>query len=250
MDALQYHRFLLKDTLRKKIDFRETDQSLGRPAPPMEKPFAVDARRIRLPDREKWEGAVSGTDLVGAISGRRSRRRFRDQPLSLRELAFLLWATQGIREKSTPNPAYRHVPSAGARHSFETYLFVQRLEGVQNGLYRYLPVENELVWEREVADLESQLTAAALGQKFVGRAAVTFVWACIPYRMEWRYSLCAHRVILMDVGHVCQNLYLACQAIAAGTCAVAAYDQERLDALLGVDGEEEFAIYLAPVGKL
>jgi nitroreductase len=54
----------------------------------------------------------------------------------------------------------------------------------------------------------------------------------------------------MDVGHVCQNLYLACEAINAGTCAIGAYDQEAVDELIGVDGEEEFAIYLAPVGKL
>ena len=44
--------------------------------------------------------------------------------------------------------------------------------------------------------------------------------------MEWRYSLAAHKVIAIDVGHVCQNLYLACEAIGAGTCAVAAYDQD------------------------
>jgi SagB-type dehydrogenase family enzyme len=68
--------------------------------------------------------------------------------------------------------------------------------------------------------------------------------------MEWRYSLAAHRVILIDAGHVCQNLYLACEAIGAGTCAVAAYDQEQLDNLLNVDGLDEFAVYLAPVGKI
>jgi SagB-type dehydrogenase family enzyme len=68
--------------------------------------------------------------------------------------------------------------------------------------------------------------------------------------MEWRYAAAAHRVIAMDVGHVCQNLYLACEAMAAGTCAIAAYHQEKMDALLEVDGEEEFTIYLAPVGKL
>ncbi|MFN2266786.1 MAG: nitroreductase family protein, partial [Desulfonatronovibrio sp.] len=58
-----------------------------------------------------------------------------------------------------------------------------------------------------------------------------------------------YRVILMDIGHVCQNLYLACEAVGAGTCAVAAYDQEAMDDLLGLDGVDEFAIYLAPVGK-
>ena len=68
--------------------------------------------------------------------------------------------------------------------------------------------------------------------------------------MEWRYSLAAHKVIAIDAGHLCQNLYLACGAMDAGTCAVAAYDQEELDALLRLDGEEEFVIYLAPVGKV
>jgi len=57
-------------------------------------------------------------------------------------------------------------------------------------------------------------------------------------------------VIAIDAGHVCQNLYLACEAVGAGTCAVAAYDQEALDRLLRIDGVDEFAIYLAPVGKV
>jgi len=68
--------------------------------------------------------------------------------------------------------------------------------------------------------------------------------------MEWRYGLAAHKVIALDAGHVCQNLYLACEAIGTGTCAIAAYDQEELDEFLGLDGENEFAIYLAPVGKI
>ena len=37
-------------------------------------------------------------------------------------------------------------------------------------------------------------------------------------------------------------------AIGAGCCAVAAYHQEMMDQLLGVDGDDEFTIYLAPVG--
>ena len=67
--------------------------------------------------------------------------------------------------------------------------------------------------------------------------------------MEWRYGLAAHRVILLDAGHVCQNLYLACEAIGAGTCAVAAYDQEQMDQVLGIDGDDEFVIYTAAVGR-
>ncbi len=64
------------------------------------------------------------------------------------------------------------------------------------------------------------------------------------------YGLAAHKVIALDAGHVCQNLYLACETIHAGTCAIAAYNQEEMDELLGLDGDEAFAVYLAPVGKI
>jgi nitroreductase len=60
----------------------------------------------------------------------------------------------------------------------------------------------------------------------------------------------SHKVIAIDAGHVCQNLYLASESIGAGTCAIAAYDQDEMDAILGVDGVEEFTIYIAPVGKI
>ena len=67
--------------------------------------------------------------------------------------------------------------------------------------------------------------------------------------MEWRYGLAAHKVIALDAGHVGQNLYLACEAVGCGTCAIAAYDQEAMDHLLRIDGLDEFVIYLATVGK-
>ena len=68
-------------------------------------------------------------------------------------------------------------------------------------------------------------------------------------RCEWRYPLHAHRLVLLDAGHVCQNLYLACEETGYGTCAIAAYDQEKADALCGLDGDGHFVIYAAPVGK-
>jgi len=83
----------------------------------------------------------------------------------------------------------------------------------------------------------------------VGKCAAVFIWTAIPYRSEWRYHLVAHKAMLLDAGHVCQNLYLACEGIGAGTCAIAAYDQEKIDDLIKVDGKDEFTIYLSPVGK-
>ncbi|ADH87278.1 SagB/ThcOx family dehydrogenase [Desulfurivibrio alkaliphilus] len=248
-DQLRAHRLFLTDHLRKQTDFSRTDQNRGVPPPPLQKPAPPDSLRVSLPDFRQWQQAIGQTSLVEAIGRRESRRRFAEDKLALAELSFLLWATQGVRRVLGHGHALRNVPSAGARHSFETYLFIRNVTELTPGLYRYLPLEHELVHVRDVPDMGTALIRAAYGQKFVGRSAVTFVWACIPGRMEWRYGLTAHRVILLDAGHVCQNLYLACEAVGAGTCAVAAYDQAELDQLLGVDGEEEFAVYVAPVGK-
>ena len=68
-------------------------------------------------------------------------------------------------------------------------------------------------------------------------------------RTEWRYNLHSYKVILMDAGHVCQNLYIACEALRLGTCAIGAYSHEKINRLLNLEGEDEFVVYLAPVGR-
>ncbi len=98
--------------------------------------------------------------------------------------------------------------------------------------------------------LPEKVAAACHDKPFIARSAAIFIWTQIPYRTEWRYAHMAPKLVNIDAGHVCQNLYMAAESIGAGVCAVAAYDQKDLDALLGVDGEDEFAIYVAPVGKV
>jgi SagB-type dehydrogenase family enzyme len=243
------YREFLRDMVRLKIDFSQTDQSRGLPAPPIEKPFDPKAARIDLPSLGSWK-TVPGVDLTAAIGRRRSRRRFLDTPLSLEEVSFLLWATQGIQQMLPSGNARRTVPSAGCRHALETYLSAHRITGLKPGLYRYLPAEHQLLLEYPDDELNRKIVPATLGQPFTGKAAAVFIWTAVPERMEWRYDIAAHKVILLDAGHVCQNLYLACEAIGAGTCAIAAYHQEHIDRLVGVDGEDEMVIYLAPVGKI
>ncbi|UWX56771.1 SagB/ThcOx family dehydrogenase [Chlorobaculum sp. MV4-Y] len=247
-NEISHYREFLKDNVRQKVDFSQTPQNRRVPPPPIEKPIPEGAKTIPLPPIEKAKLAGS-IDLWSAIGQRESCRFYSDEPLSLDELSLLLWATQGARLKLDAGHALRTVPSAGCRHAFETYLCVLNVERLEKGIYRYLPLEHALLFSHTSEHLESRIVRATLGQRFTGDAAVLFVWTAIPYRMEWRYGLAAHKVIALDAGHVCQNLYLACQAIGAGTCAIAAYDQGEMDRLLGVDGEEEFTIYLAPAGK-
>jgi SagB-type dehydrogenase family enzyme len=241
------YRDFLKDSIRKRVDFSQTAQGRGKSEPPWQKPLPSGARTIALPAPGAWK--IPAIELEQAIARRRSRRTFAAPPLTLDEISFLLWATQGLRETSSTTRNFRTVPSAGCRHALETYLIAFRVCGLAKAIYRYLPLDHALVEVVRHAGLEGHLAEATFGQRFCGAGAATFIWTAIPARMEWRYAEASYKVIALDAGHVCQNLYLACEAIGAGTCAVAAYDQEGMDRLLGVDGSEEFTLYLAPVGK-
>ncbi len=243
------YRDFLKDSIRKRIDFSKTAQSRGLAQPPWQKPCPPGAKKIELATAGKWQ-TIPALDLETAIAQRKSRRNYTEQALSLEELAFLLWATQGLRMASTARHNFRTVPSAGCRHSIETYVAALRVAGLEKAIYRYLPLDHALVEVVRYPDLEEQLSRATFGQTFCGSSAATFIWTAIPERMEWRYGEASYKVIALDAGHICQNLYLACENINAGTCAVAAYDQEEMDRVLGVDGRDEFVIYLAPVGKV
>jgi SagB-type dehydrogenase family enzyme len=228
-----------------------TDQRLRVPPPPIQKPYPCDAHLIDMvpPDQLR----VGNAPLKEVIRKRETRRKFSPVPLTLEELSFLLWATQGIRKMAIqddqPLRSFRTVPSGGGRHALETYLVVNRVSGLAPGLYRYLPIEHKLLVIATRPDLAEKLAQACCEQTFIKDSAVVFAWSTIPYRAEWRYSIVAHKMIALDAGHVCQNLYLAAESIEAGACAVAAYHQKQVDDLIGVDGDDEFVIYLAPVGK-
>jgi len=144
--------------------------------------------------------------------------------------------------------AKRISPSGGARHPFETYLVVQRVDGLAAGIYRYSGLQHQLVLVKPGENFGAKL--AETMQSFVGDSAVTFIWTVVPYRNEWRYSFFSAREVAMDIGHYCENLYLAAESIGAGTCGIAAFEQSFVDKLLEVDGENEFTIYIAPVGKI
>ena len=236
-------------------DFAESvhkisDQAKKVPYPPLQKPILEGALPlIDLPDPEQME--LSQKNFTKLLKDRQSWRKFTEQALSQLELSYLLFASQGLLAEIGDGYATRRtVPSAGARHPFETYLAVNRVEGLKPGTYRYLPLSHQLLPLEESDQLPGLLTEANLGQKFVGKAAVTFSWSCVPYRAEWRYMEYAHKNMLIDAGHICQNLYLAATALGLGTCAVGAYDQAAMDTIFELDGEDEYTVYLAPVGKI
>ncbi len=228
-------------------DGAKSDQEMKLPQPSLIKP-PEGGFMIELPDPK---GIVTNEkNLFEIIVDRKSIRKYSDDSISLLELSYLLYTTQGVKHVDKNNRrTYRTVPSGGARHPFVTYLSIQKVDGIDKGVYRYHPLTHQLEFLFYDEDYVNKVTDATLGQSFVIKCPVTFIWSCIPYRGEWRYHVSAHKTMLLDAGHLCQNLYISSEGIDCGTCAIAAYDQKLIDEFLKLDGEDEFVVYLAPVGK-
>ncbi|MGQ9502057.1 MAG: SagB/ThcOx family dehydrogenase [Anaerolineae bacterium] len=238
------HQFMVQTYYRY---LEPSDQSKGLPQPPLQLAYDPTQPIIALPTPTAIE--VQSVNVREAIETRRSVRHYTPTPLSLEELSFLLWCTQGVKEVSGRQVTLRTVPSAGARHAFETYLLVNRVAGLPSGLYRFLALEHKLLQLDLDPTLSDRVTEACWNQQFVKLSAVAFIWTAVVYRMTWRYGERGYRYLHLDAGHVCQNLYLAAATVDCGVCAIAAFNDEAMNTLMGLDGEAQFVIYLATVGK-
>jgi SagB-type dehydrogenase family enzyme len=231
-----------------RYDFQEpSEQSQGIPQPPLELPVPSGAARIDLPDPH--ELPVSAVNLLDLVTHRRSRRKYNQAPISMTELAYLLWMTQGVKEVTTRPATLRPVPSAGSRHAFETYLDASRVEGLASGLYRYIALEHKLIPVDLSADVHERVTLALSNQDHARDSAVSFIWVAVRARMYWRYGERGYRYLHLDAGHVCQNLYLAAETLGLGVCAIGAFLDEDTCQVLGVDGVKQFPIYAATMGR-
>lgn len=130
----------------------------------------------------------------------------------------------------------------------ETYLAIERVDGLEPGIYHFAVQGFRL--ERLSSLPPGQLLAeACLGQGFMAQAPVNFIWTSIFRRTMAKYGHRGMRYILLDAGHICQNLLLAGGFLGLGGCPVAAFYDDEVNALLGVDGQEESVLYLASLGR-
>jgi SagB-type dehydrogenase family enzyme len=229
-----------------------TDQAKGVPEPQAGVHIPENATLIALVPPDQFR--LREMSLVEALSRRRSHRSFADLALDMETLSFLLWSGQGITAWATAQDGaeigLRTTPSAGARYPIDVFVLVQRVQGLETGIYRYLPQTHELVAVRMDDAVSGEVLEACFGAGLIREAAAVFILSVVPYRTEWRYGKLAHRMIAMEAGHLVQNILLAAEASGLGGCAVGAYFQPGLDALMGFDGQEVFSVYLAAVGRL
>jgi SagB-type dehydrogenase family enzyme len=210
-------------------------------------PFKVypNRERIRLLAPEDADGEVDELPTFAAIARRRSIRSY-GAALSRSQLSRLLFAAAGITEERT---GFRAAPSAGALYPIETYVMVHDVEGLAQGLYHYAPQDHALV-QLDAGDLRLQSVTLGLMQGFLGEAGAVVVLTALFQRLRWRYRRRSYRYALLEAGHIGQNLYLGATAMGLGVCAVAAFMDDGLNALLGVDGQEEAALYMLAVGTV
>lgn len=187
-----------------------------------------------------------GMGLWEAIKKRRSVRDYSERPMEKAHLSQLLWASQGITAREA-GYELRAAPSAGALYPVETYLSIQRVEGVEKGIYHYGVREHKLHQLRK-GDFSSDLSRAALDQYFIAQASAVFVWTAVFERSKWKYAQRAYRYVYLDAGHIAQNVALAAVSLRLASCQVAALYDDEVNSILGIDGEKESVLYLTAVG--
>ena len=204
-----------------------------------------------------------GPDVLTCIGRRRTVRSFGATPLTLLELSRLLWSSAGVTASFIAPQGqdfYRAAPAAGALYPIETYVVVNKVEGLEPGLYHYRVAGSDIL-ERPIVegshsleqlrtgDLRSEISAAALDQPLCGKAGAVFVWTAVFARSEWKYRERAYRYFYLDAGHMAAQLSLAAVSLGLGTCQLAAFFDRELNALLGIDGQSEGSIYMTAVGR-
>ncbi len=204
--------------------------------------FAQDGKRVELSKPE----CTGGTPLYHAIASRRSIRNFSQEALAESTVSQILWASQGITRRRG-NRSFRASPSAGALYPIDTWLSIKNVDGIEPGLYGYLPEEHALM-QRKSGDFSNPLCDAALSQGMVKDVPVVFIWSAAFSRCTGKYGDRGYRYVHLDAGHIAHAVALACSGMGLGTCQIGAFYDDEVNAILGLDGEKEAVVYMTAVG--
>jgi SagB-type dehydrogenase family enzyme len=191
--------------------------------------------------------APGGPPLEAVIARRRSVREYADRPLTLSELSRLLHYSGGITDRRDPTLAFRSVPSSGALFPIEVYPVVFNVEAVPPGAYHYDVQRHRLELVR-AGNFRQDVFQAAVSQEMIQRASLVLVLTGLFERVHWKYVDRSYRYLLLEAGHLGQNVYLAATALGLGPCGIGAYFDDDLNRLLDIDGRNEATVYLMALG--
>jgi SagB-type dehydrogenase family enzyme len=219
-----------------------------RPMPPIYKDIAGPRFGLVGPRAKLARGS-----LGHALLRRRTCREFRPGELSrsvVEKVTVLTFGRLGWLDGGPYGKLiHRAAPSGGARHAIECYLVALNVRGLRRGLYHYSVRDNALVsLPNEVS--REQVARFMKGQRGLADASALFLMSAVFGRSQWKYrDPRAYRVLLLDLGHICQNLLLVATSLGAGAFCTAAFDDDAIDRHLGLDGVSESVMYVAGIGR-
>jgi SagB-type dehydrogenase family enzyme len=179
--------------------------------------------------------------LEEALKSRKSTREFAKGDLTLQQFSQILWATQGLIREDF----YRTAPSAGALYPLEIYIAVEKVTGLNPGLYHYLPQGHRLKLERS-GSLLSVIAKSAYRQETITSCAVAFIISGVVERTAKKYHERAQQYVLLEVGHSAQNLLLQATALNLGCLTIGAFHEDELKKDLALEG---IPYYIIPIGR-
>ena len=186
----------------------------------------------------------SQVSLEETLYQRRSIRDYQNQGLTLSEVAQLMWAAQG----KTVEWGGRTAPSAGGLFPLDIYVFSGQVEGLAQGIYRYVAERHELVKIKE-GDFREQLYSAALKQNPVKNAAIDILVTAVYARTTVKYGERGVRYAWLEAGHAAQNICLEVTALDLGAVTIGAFDDEQVARAAGL-ASGETPLYIIPVGRM
>lgn len=188
--------------------------------------------------------------LAGLLSGRSSTRRFAKEPLPVADLSALLYSAYGVRAvvELAGEFCERPVPSGGGLYPLELYLIAQNTADLAQGVYHFVPLGHFLEVVRE-DPLPAMMTAEMfLGQPYLIDAAAIVVITGMLERSMWKYEDRGYRYILLEAGHVAQNLNLCAEGLALGSLNLGGFLDEDVASLLALDTDYEVPLYAVALG--
>jgi len=188
---------------------------------------------------------TSNTSIEEALNKRRSVRDFKKEPLSLAEVAQILWSAQGITNKSDQ---LKTAPSAGALYPLEIYLSAANVKDLAAGVYKYNP-QNHTLKKILAGDKRIEISNASLRQESIESSSALVIIAAIYERTSVKYGKRTERYVNMEVGHVGQNIYLQAVSLGLGTVMIGAFEDDKLKKALELQADE-FPLAVYPLGKI
>ncbi|MHC4454637.1 MAG: SagB/ThcOx family dehydrogenase [Planctomycetota bacterium] len=214
-----------------------------KPKMPLQYKNYTDTMTIKLPKPE-----YQGIPLEEAIEKRRSVRNYSKKPITMFQLSQLLFSAQGTTGK-TYGTLLRTAPSAGALYPFEIYVIANNVESLDQGIYHY-GILNHTLELVQYGDFRKEITSAGLKQEMLGDSDAVFVLSAIFDRTRHKYGERGFRYVYIEAGHISQNIYLQAVSLGLGSVSVGAFLDDKVNHLIGVDGQKEAVIYLHAMGTL